>query len=202
MLAFNQVGFMSDYYQRIKQQYDNLHGDSTELFKELITIANEIGMDNTLAYLERCVVEKRLAWLKANFDEAGNGSVVDGYEWFYEKYLKVSLPNDGEIVEYSENKIVMRWWNPCPTLEACKKFGLDTREICKKAYQRPVQEFLQQINSHLRFDRNYEHIRPYADYCEEIIEWIEENDYNNYCSLRKHRPTPRAQKQRCFLSEK
>jgi hypothetical protein len=169
---------MSNYYQRIQHQYNNLHGDSTELFSELITIANELGMDEALAYLERCVTEKRLAWLKNNFDEVEkrNGSVVDGYKWFYEKYLGVSVPKDGEIVERSENRIVMRWWNPCPTLEACKKFGLDTREICKKAYQNPVQEFLQHINSNLRFERNYEHIRPHSAYCEEIIEWIEEKD--------------------------
>jgi len=169
---------MSQYYPRIKRQYDQLQGDSTELFRELIVLANEIGMDAALADLERCVTEKRLAWLKKNFDEGGKTSapVADGYRWFYEKYLHVSVPQDGEIVERSQNRIVMRWWNPCPTLEACKKFGLDTREICKKAYQNPVQEFLGQIHSNLRFKRNYEQIRPYAAYCEEIIEWMVEKD--------------------------
>jgi tRNA(adenine34) deaminase len=167
---------LPDYYQRIKQKYDNLQGDSTELFGELMRISNETGMDDALAYLERCVIEKRLAWLKTYFYEVENrdGSVVDGYRWFYEKYLRVSVPKDGEIVETSENRIVMHWWNPCPTLEACKKFGLDTREICKKVYQRPVQEFLQQINPRLRFTRNYEYIRPHTEYCEEIIELIDE----------------------------
>jgi hypothetical protein len=63
----------------------------------------------------------------------------------------------------------MRWWNACPTLDACTKLGLDTREVCRKAYQCPVQEFLKRIHPKLRFDRNYEHIRPYAAYCEEII---------------------------------
>ncbi len=168
---------MPNYYQRIKQQHDNLQGDSTELFGELIRTSNEIGMDKALACLERCVVEKRLAWLKTNFGEVenGNGSVEDGYRWFYEKYLKVSVPKDGEIVERSEKRIVMHWWNTCPTLEACKKFGLDTREICKRVYQKPVQEFLKQINPHLQFDRNYEHVRPYTAYCEESIELIDEN---------------------------
>ncbi len=167
---------MSDYYERIKQQYDNLHGDSTELFGELITIADEIGMDQALAYLERCVIDKRLTWLKTNFAEVGNSSVEGGYKWFYERYLGVSITKDGNVVESSEDRIVMHWWNPCPTLEACRKFGLDTREICKKVYQKPVQIFLQKINSHLRLARNYEHIRPHAAYCEEIIEWMEESD--------------------------
>ncbi len=162
---------MPNYYQRIKQQYQSFQGDSTKLFNEILTASNEIGMDEALAYLEQCVIEKRAAWLKANLDEAidENDPVAEGYKWFYEKYLGVSVPEDGEIVEHTQKRIVMRWWNPCPTLEACRKLGLDTREVCKKAYQRPVQEFLRHIHPRLRFDRNYQSIRPHAAYCEEII---------------------------------
>ncbi len=162
---------MPNHYQRIKQQYQRLQGDSTDLFNEILTAADEIGMDQALAYLEQCVIEKRAAWLKAHLDETidRNDPVAEGYRWFYEKYLGVVVPKDGEIVERTRKRIVMRWWNPCPTLEACKKLGLDTREVCKKAYQNPVQEFLNHIHPRLRFDRNYEHIRPQAAYCEEII---------------------------------
>jgi len=128
-------------------------------------------MDQALACLEQCVIEKRIAWLKANQWEVIDSSdpVMEGYQWFYESYLGVSVPKDGEIVERTEKRMVMRWWNPCPTLEACQKLGLDTREVCKKAYHKPVQEFLKVINPKLRFDRNYEAIRPYAAWCEEII---------------------------------
>jgi hypothetical protein len=163
---------MQNYYQRIKHQYAHLQGDSTELFIEILKASNEIGMDEALAYLEQCVIEKRIAWLKANFvkSPAEDDPLMVGVKWFYESYLRLSLPKDGEIVGHHEKRIVMRWRNPCPTLEACKKLGLDTREICKKAYQRPVQEFLQYINPKLQFDRNYESIRPHATYCEEIIE--------------------------------
>jgi hypothetical protein len=166
---------MLNYYQRIKRQYNNFQGDSTGLFNEILRISNEIGMDKALAYLEQCVVEKRSAWLKANLGEVKNGDdpVMDGYRWFYEKYLGVSVPKDGEIVERTGKRLVMRWRNPCPTLDACKKLGLDTREICKKAYQKPVQEFLKHINPKLRFDRNYECVRPHTAYCEEIIELID-----------------------------
>ena len=162
---------MPDHYQRIKWRYETLQGDSIELFNEILRASAEIGMEAALAYLEQCVTEKRLAWLKANRGEAGieNDPVLDGYVWFYEKYLGLSVPRDGEIVEHSRKRIVMRWWNPCPTLEACKKLGLDTREICKKVYQKPVQEFLKQIHPKLRFGRDYDHLRPYAAYCEEII---------------------------------
>lgn len=162
---------MSDCYQRIKQQYKNLQGDSTELFNEILLASNEIGMDTALAYLGECAIAKRAAWLKANLIETAQADdpVMAGYRWFYEKYLKVSVPQDGEIVEHTQRRLVMRWWNPCPTLEACKRLGLDTREVCKKAYEKPVQEFLKQIHPKLRFERDYENIRPHAAYCEEII---------------------------------
>lgn len=166
---------MPDYFQRIKQQYDNSQGDSTELFNEILRVANEIGMDKALAYLEQCAIEKRLAWLQTNLDRAKkeNDPVLDGHRWFYEKYLGLSVPKDGEIVEHTKKRLVTRWWNSCPTLDACRKLGLDTREVCKKAYQKPVQEFLGYINPRLRFNRNYDCIRPYTAYCEEIIELID-----------------------------
>jgi hypothetical protein len=66
--------------------------------------------------------------------------------------------------------MVTRWWNQCPTLDACQKFGLDTRDICRKVYHQPVQIMLERVDPGLRFDRNYECLRPYAPYCEEIIE--------------------------------
>lgn len=162
---------MPDCYQRIKQQYKNLQGDSTELFNEILRASNEIGMDEALAYLGECAIEKRAAWLQANLAgvQQKDDPVMEGYKWFYEKYLGVSVPKDGEIVEHTARRIVMRWWNPCPTLEACRKLGLDTREVCKRAYEKPVQEFLKHIDPRLRFERNYEQIRPRAADCEEII---------------------------------
>ena len=83
--------------------------------------------------------------------------------------MGLSVPRDDEIIERFGKRIVSRWWNPCPTLGACQQFGLDTRLICKKAYHRPVQEFLKQLHPDLRFERNYECLRPHAAYCEEII---------------------------------
>jgi hypothetical protein len=157
--------------QRIKHHYENSWGDSSALFHEILSISKEIGLDAALTLLERCVTEKRLAWAKAHLWEmnlSGN-PVLDGFCFFYEKYLGLSVPEDGEIVELSEKRIVSRWWNPCPTLEACKTFGLDTRAICMKVYHRPVQAFLRQLHPALFFERNYDCLRPHAAYCEEII---------------------------------
>ncbi len=162
---------MDKHYHIINRYYQNSKGDSTELFQVILLVADLIGMDKALAYLEQCVIAKRLAWLHDNLDklEKTDDPVFDGYRLFYEVYLGVSTPTDGEIVEKTEHKMVTRWWNHCPTLDACAKLDLDTREICRIVYHRPVQEFLSQINPKLRFERDYERLRPHTVYCEEII---------------------------------
>jgi hypothetical protein len=162
---------MDPYLNFIKYQYLNSGGDSTPLFRTILSLSREIGLDKALAYLEECVIEKRLAWLDANLEKLArtDNLVLDGYRMFYDTYLGISVPVDGEIIEQNERRLVMRWWNPCPTLAACQQLGLDTREICRKAYQQPVQAFLMRIDPRLRFDRNYAALRPYQPYCEEII---------------------------------
>jgi hypothetical protein len=161
----------NEYRSRIKELYLHSGADSTALFEAILSLKTEIGLDQALAILEGCVVEKRLAWLAArlaDLERTGN-PLRDGYHAFYESYLGVSIPKDGGIVEQNETRLVMRWWNPCPTLAACQKLGLDTRTVCWQAYHRPVQEFLQRLDPRLRFDRNYAALRPYEPYCEEMI---------------------------------
>ncbi len=159
------------YYQLIFEKYRRREQDFDELFRDVLSVADEIGLEKALGYLERCVIEKRLVWLDDSLDKVEKtGDVVeDGYRIFYERYLGISVPKDGEVVDKTDKKMVMRWWNYCPVLEACKKFGLDTRVVCKKAYHKPVQIFLSRIDPKLKFDRNYDSIRPYTPYCEEII---------------------------------
>jgi hypothetical protein len=159
------------YGRRIRQKYTSSGGDLTDLFQTILSIASHIGLDEAWACLERCVIEKRLAWLEGHLATLGRSGdpLADGYRLFYESYLGVSVGKDGAVVEATESKLVTRWWNECPTLAACQKLGLDTREVCRKAYHRPVQVFLARIDPRLRFDRNYAVLRPHAPYCEEII---------------------------------
>lgn len=121
---------------------------------------------------EKRIIEKRLKWIKQNRHKLkiikGN-DVEKAYKLFYLEYLNVK-EKEIEIVEKSEKRIVLRSYNFCPVLEACKKLNLDTRIICKKLYEKPTQVFIQQINPNLKFKRNYEKIRPYTPYCEETIE--------------------------------
>jgi len=169
----NQMAFsMRDkYYQLILERYQIKERDFDGLFWTILQIRDEVGLEESLGCLERCVIEKRVGWLDENLEkmERTGDAVEDGYRIFYEEYLGISVPRDGEIVEKTDKKMVMRWWNYCPVLEACKKFGLDTRVVCKRAYHRPVEVFLSRIHPKLKFDRNYERIRPYTPYCEEII---------------------------------
>jgi tRNA(adenine34) deaminase len=163
---------MEERYRLITQAYESTaRGDSAQLLQTVLSVAESVGVDRALACLEQCVVEKRLSWLDANLKslEVTGDPVLDGYRMFFEVYLGLSIPEDGEIVEHSESKLVMRWWNRCPTLEACMELGLDTRGICRGAYHRPVQAFLSRLHPGLRFDRNYQALRPHTPYCEEII---------------------------------
>ena len=162
---------MDDPFTGIKSRYQESAADSTELFVEILRVAQVIGLDKALAYLEECVIEKRMTWIEKTMDsiKRTNKPVWDGFQLFYENYLGLSVPEDGEIVERTHHKMISRWWNPCPTLDVCEKLGLDTKEVCRKAYHKPVQELLIQIDPKLQFDRNYTCIRPYTPYCEEII---------------------------------
>ena len=155
----------------IRDAYEASEGDLSELFKMLLQVADEIGLDSALKHLEACVIKKRMSWLKNNLEPLDpSENIIDhAYRTFYEKYLGLSMPRDGEIVKKSEKMIVMRWWNECPALTACGLLHLDTRVVCRKAYHRPVEVFLSGIDSRLRFDRDYDKIRPYSPYCEERI---------------------------------
>ncbi len=68
----------------------------------------------------------------------------------------------------AESEIAWLSRNPCPTLEACKRLGLDTREVCR-AYEKSTQAFLSQLDPTLRFVRSYKEIRPRAGHCLERI---------------------------------
>lgn len=162
------------YYDQVKEKYQEekyQDGDLRPLFETLLSIAETIGHDPALALLERCAIEKRQAWLDQHLDsfERTGNPVEDGYRLFYEIYLGVSAPDDGEIVEQYDQRMVTRWWNACPLLDFWVEMELDTREICRKTYEKPVQIFLERIDPRLRFIRNYDRIRPHLPYCEETI---------------------------------
>lgn len=159
------------HYQLVRQEYESSGEDYTGLFRVILSIAEETSLDDALQCLERCVTEDTLSWLEDNFAglEKTGDPIDDAYKLFYETFLGVSAPKDGEIAEQTESRLVIRWRNRCRTLEACTQLGLDTREICPKAYRNMVQAFLSRIDPRLRFEPAHDRIRPHAAYCEEVI---------------------------------
>ncbi len=126
--------------------------------------------------IEREVAQKRMVW----FREHGHRSGKDGpptprqaFEMLFFAYM--GLPEaDLPVVSETNTEITWLSCNPCPTLEACKETGLDTRRICRAAYEKSTQALVSQLDPRLRFLRSYREIRPYAEHCRE---WIARVDF-------------------------
>jgi tRNA(adenine34) deaminase len=113
---------------------------------------------------------KRLRW----YAEHGHCLVIDGEDPLnaaYRVFLqKLGITEDqAPIVRCDEKHLILHSRNYCPTLEACNLLGLDTRFVCKYLTEKPTTDLIRQIHPKLKFKRNYRHLRPYSDYCEEMI---------------------------------
>jgi tRNA(adenine34) deaminase len=123
------------------------------------------------AVLERQVAEKRIAWFKQNHPDGGRRSPPtprSAYEMLFLDYMGLS-EDDLPILSESEAEIEWLSLNPCPTLEACKALGLDTKNVCRAVYEKSTQSLVSQLDPQLRFLRSYVEIRPHADHCRERI---------------------------------
>jgi tRNA(adenine34) deaminase len=85
--------------------------------------------------------------------------------------------SEASIVGRSNDRIIFHSINFCPTLEACKILNYDTRFICKRYNENSTDILIKQISNRLEFGRNYDKLRPYSDYCEEMIKL--NSDENN-----------------------
>jgi tRNA(adenine34) deaminase len=113
---------------------------------------------------------RRTKWFEENrnsFDFVTDDLLDSGYKLLLERFHITS--EEAPIIEKTNKEIIFHSINFCPTLEACKILGLDTRYICKKMNEMSTDILLKQINPCLRFSRNYDKLRPYSEYCEEMI---------------------------------
>lgn len=124
----------------------------------------------TLRQVERDTTSKRVAWLRDRGLPGAGASFSPrrAFDLLFFDYMQLA-ETDVPVVRQSETEIVWRSVNPCATLEACLTLGLDTRMVCRAAYEKSTQAFLSQLDPQLRFLRSYTRIRPHADYCEEMI---------------------------------
>jgi len=129
------------------------------------------GADEKRLELLACDLSaKRVAWFAENcrsFSDEKKDALDAGYRVFL---AKLGIRKDqAPVVSRDRNRLVLHSTNYCPTLEACRILDLDTRFVCRYLTEKPTTELLRQVNPKLRFTRNYEKLRPYSDFCEEMI---------------------------------
>lgn len=126
--------------------------------------------DRTLSELNADSINRRLKWFKENkaaFEFLDGDALTAGYKLLLKRFNITEA--QAPIVAKSEHEVVFHSQNFCPTLEACKILGLDTRDICRKLNENATDTLLKQVNPCLTFSRNYTKLRPFTEYCEEKI---------------------------------
>ncbi len=116
------------------------------------------------------VARKRVDWFRSN-TQYGSAPATDPLDAAYEVFLrKLGLtPDDAPVMDRGETHLTMASRNFCPTLEACRILGLDTRFVCRHLTEKPTETLLRLIDPRLRFTRNYTTLRPRGAWCEETI---------------------------------
>ena len=145
--------------------------DSEEDFELKVRQHVERLRQHTCRAIESEVARKRSAWVKDHYqatDDRDRLSPRTAFELLFFDYM--GLP-ESDLPVLSESATEIGWLsrNRCATLEATQALGLDTRLICRAAYEKSTQAFLSQLDPQLRFLRNYAEIRPYANHCKEMI---------------------------------
>jgi tRNA(Arg) A34 adenosine deaminase TadA len=125
---------------------------------------------HSLRDIEKAVSDKRIAWWADHVSLKKSGRISPRYAFkcLFFDYMGLK-EEDLPILAESEDEITWASQNPCPTLTACAKLNLDTRVICRQAYEKSTQTFISLLDPQLRFTRSYEEIRPHAAICRESI---------------------------------
>lgn len=123
-----------------------------------------------LRTIEAETIRKRLAWIDGLPAPIARPDATPRYafETLFFRYMGLS-PEDLPVIRETGDEIVWSSRNACPTLEACLELALDTRVVCRAAYEKSTQAFLSRIDPQLRFLRDYSAIRPAAPGCVERI---------------------------------
>lgn len=126
--------------------------------------------ERVLSELNEDSISRRTKWFhenKSSFNFISGDLLESGYNLLLERFH--ITPEEAPIVKRTDREVVFYSMNFCPTLEACRILGLDTRHVCKRLNENSTDILLKQIDSRLHFSRNYDKLRPYTQYCEEMI---------------------------------
>lgn len=122
------------------------------------------------------ITQRRVEWIREHLDEMlakydGLNPEEQAYRIIFFDHMGIN-PGHSKMVRISPTKIKIESHNFCPYLEACQQLGLDTRFVCREIGEPSLQEMLKIIHPNLRYNRNYQNIRPKNRFCEEYIELI------------------------------
>ena len=147
--------------------------DSERKIQDIMAKLSRVKSNADYGQICERLTQKRLRWYEENKEKLvlEGSDVRRAYTLFLLRYMGLRQ-EEVPIVYEDERKIVWRSRNFCPVLEACIRLGLDTRDVCRQSQEEPVQELISKISPRLRFSRNYDKIRPYSEYCEEVIELV------------------------------
>jgi len=87
---------------------------------------------------------------------------------FYINFLRIDKKYV-HILKINKREAIVRCDNPCPILKLSMILKLDTKSVCKYISEPVCEYVLKRMNSKIIFKRNYDHIRPYKESCEEHI---------------------------------
>lgn len=143
---------------------------NTQAFDDLVKQQIQRLSTKTLRTIETETIAKRNAWWDTREHAAPEKPHTprDAYEALFFDYMGLD-PDDLPVVYEDRNEIVWTSCNACPTLDACAALGLDTRTVCRGAYEKSTQAFVSRMDPQLRFLRSYTDIRPQSGHCLERI---------------------------------
>jgi tRNA(Arg) A34 adenosine deaminase TadA len=157
----------------VKIHENILHDECARLYRNDVRAEVEKlrhADDKKLTEMNTESANKRVKWFEENrkqFSFLNEDPLMSGYKLLLKRFNIIE--DQAPIATKSDQQIVFHSKNFCPTLEACKILGLDTRKICKKLNENSTERLLKQIDRNLHFSRNYDKLRPNTSYCEEII---------------------------------
>lgn len=127
--------------------------------------------DRRLAEYDADSARRRTEWFRSCREQfsflQAEDVLLAGYHLLLARFR--ITPDQAPVLHRNEHTLVFHSRNFCPTLEACRQLGLDTRTICRKLNENATDALLKQLDPRLSFARNYEKLRPYTAYCEEMI---------------------------------
>jgi len=119
---------------------------SFDLLKYLRNVTKAEDQVRALKVLENRINEMVLEWCEENKEKLVSKEPLIDYAFkvYYFDHLGLKS-KDVEVVERTKNRVICRWRSACEVLEACKMFKLDTRIVCREAFEKPANTLLEKI---------------------------------------------------------